>query len=226
MPIRREAIYDGDRELRRTARRFGEDFRQLRLRANATQAAVGDAVGVDRSVITRIERGDTNVSAAIRSRACALLGADFRLQLYPERAAMLVDEAQARIVERLLRLRDQRWRPTVEAPVPGPWRRSVDVRLDHGLDVVLMEIESRVLRLEQLVRELHGKRDAVAAAEPARRVHVVLVLPPTHHHRDLVREHSEVVRAAFPVPPGPLRDALERGEPWPGDGILWVPGGP
>ena len=61
MAIRREALWNGDRELRRTARRFGDEFRTLRLRAGVTQAAVARAIGVDRSVICRLEGGDPGV---------------------------------------------------------------------------------------------------------------------------------------------------------------------
>src|SRR3954471_22917131 len=82
MTVRREAVNAGDRELRWTARRFGDDFRELRLRAGVSTAAVARPIGVHRDVISRLERGDEDVSLAIRSRACATLGCDFRLQLY------------------------------------------------------------------------------------------------------------------------------------------------
>jgi transcriptional regulator with XRE-family HTH domain len=226
MTIRREAVHDGDRQLRRVAIRFGEDFRELRLRFGVTQAAIARAIGVDRSVIARIERGDPTVANRIRARACAVLGADFRLALYPERAPLIYDAAHSRIVERLLALRHRRWRATVEAPVPGPGRRSSDVRLASGRDLVLFEIESRARRAEQLLRELHAKREAVEMAVGGRlRVHAVLVLPPTRHHQAFVRELPATIRAAFPVGAADLRRALESPDaPWPGDGILWVPG--
>lgn len=225
MAVLRRALYDGDRELRRTCRRFGEEFRLLRLRAGATQAAVARAIGVDRSVICRIEHGDASVSNEIRARAAAALGADFRLQIYAERGPLIFDAAQAPVVERLLALRHSSWRPTVEAVIPGPGRRSVDVQLEGSDEIVLLEVESRVGRLEEIARELHAKRDDVAAARPGWRVHVALVLPPTRHHTTLVRDHPETIRAAFPIPSANLRAALEQGGDWPGDGILWLAGG-
>jgi transcriptional regulator with XRE-family HTH domain len=226
MAIRREAIIEGDRVVRRMAARFGDEFRELRLRIGVTQAAVARAIGVDRSVMARMERGDPAVSNTIRARGCAVLGADFRLALYPERTPLIFDAAHARIVERLLATRHRRWRPTVEMPVPGPGRRSVDVGLASGLDVVLFEIESRVRRMEQLARELHAKREAVeSAARPGVRVYVVLVLPPTRHHQALIRGLPTTIRTAFPAPSPALRHALESAErPWPGDGILWLAG--
>jgi transcriptional regulator with XRE-family HTH domain len=225
MAIRREAIIEGDRVVRRTAARFGDEFREQRLRIGVTQAAVARAIGVDRSVIARLERGDPAVSNTIRARACTVLGADFRLA-YPERTPLVFDAAHARIVERLLAIRHRRWRPTVEMRVPGPGRRSVDVGMASGLDVVLFEIESRVRRMEQLARELHAKREAVeSAARPGMRVHVVLVLPPTRHHQALVRGLPTTIRTAFPTLSPALRHAIESAAgPWPGDGILWLAG--
>src|SRR5215210_165450 len=225
MTVRREAMNAGDRELRWTARRFGDDFRELRLRAGVSQAAVADAIGVHRAVVSRIERGEGDVAASIRARACACLGADFRMQLYAERGSMLFDAAHARIVERLLQLRHRSWRATTEAAVGGPGRRSVDVRLERSRDIVLVEVETRLRRLEEIIRELAGKRQSTEAHAGSRRVHVVLVLPPTRNHRAVAREHRHVIDAAFPVESGVLRAALEsRSGEWPGDGIIWIAG--
>jgi transcriptional regulator with XRE-family HTH domain len=224
MPTNRTAVATGDRELRRASSRFGDDFREIRRRAGVSQADVARAIGVDRSVICRLERGDTDITSLVRARAAAVLGAEFRFGLYAEGPALIRDAAQAAIVERLLSMRHRRWRATLEAPVPGPGRRSSDARLEHGEDVVLTEVESRVGVLESIVRECHDKRRAVAEAEPGRRVHVVLVLPPTRHHRALVRAHPETIRVAFPIASGRLAEALSsQSGPWPGDGILWLP---
>jgi transcriptional regulator with XRE-family HTH domain len=225
MPLRQEAIRTGDRELRRTARRFADDFRELRLRAGVSQSAVSAAIGVDRSVICRLERGDEGISLEIRARACACLGADFRLQLYPERTPMLFDLAHARISDRLIAVSHPMWGATIEAHVPGPGRRSVDLLLARGDDVVLVEIETRLRRFEEILRELHGKRDGVRDSVPGRRVHVVLALPPTRHHQLLVRALPGAIRAALPTPPALLARALASSEEvWPGDGILWIAG--
>jgi hypothetical protein len=173
-----------------------------------------------------MEAGDPTVGPEIRARACACLGADFRMQVYAERTPMIFDAAHARIVEHILASRHPRWRAIVEAPLPGPGRRSSDIRLDDASDLVLFEVETHVRRAEEIVREVHSKRDAVATlGEPVRKVHVVLALPPTRHHQQLVRSLPSTVRAAFPTPSSALRQALESETlPWPGDGILWVAG--
>jgi transcriptional regulator with XRE-family HTH domain len=222
--IRRAAIQQGDRELRRTAYRFAEDFRELRLRVGVSQRAVAGSIGVDRSVITRLERADPTVSPAIRARACAVLGADFRMQLYRERTPRLYDAAHARIVERLVRMVGSGWRVELEAPLPGP--RSIDACLLSARSIVLNEVETRLRRLEEIVRELHSKREAARELfGPDRTVHVVLVLPPTHRHRALVRDHVGQVAASFPTAASAIRSAFgDATVPFPGDGILWVPG--
>ena len=222
--IRRSAIQQGDRELRRTAFRFAEDFRELRLRAGVSQRAIATAIGVDRSVITRLERADPSVSPAIRARACAALGADFRMQLYHERAAMIYDAAHARIVERLVGMVGIGWRVELEQSLPH--RRSIDACLFSRRCIVLNEVETRVRRLEEIQRELHTKRDAAMDQFGSDRpVHVVLVMPPTHRHRSIVREHAAQLAASFPARPSAIRSALaDAAVPFPGDGILWIPG--
>jgi len=233
----RTAIHEGDRQLRRTATRFGEESRLLRLRTGVSQAAVARAIGVDRATICRMEAGDPAVADRIRARAAAVLGADFRLSLYPDAAPLIHDAAHARLVEALLRLRHPSWRAKVEAPVPGTGRRSTDLRLDRGDATILFEVETHVHALEAIIREGEDKRSAVAAAVAAdrsavaaiaavaatRRVHVILVLPPTRHHRTLVAAHPGTIEAAFPASTADIRRALTSADvPWPGDGILWL----
>jgi len=231
----RTAIHEGDRQLRRTATRFGEESRLIRLRTGVSQAAVARAIGVDRATICRMEAGDPTVADRIRARAAAVLGADFRLGLYPDAAPLIHDAAHARLVEALLRLRHPSWRAKVEAPVPGTGRRSTDLRLDRGDATILFEVETHVHALEAIIREGEDKRSAVAVAVAAdvaagaatgRRVHVILVLPPTRHHRTLVAAHPGTIKSAFPASTADIRRALTSADvPWPGDGLLWLGAG-
>ncbi|HEY5182457.1 MAG TPA: helix-turn-helix transcriptional regulator [Dermatophilaceae bacterium] len=225
----RTAIHEGDRQLRRTATRFGEESRLIRLRTGVSQAAVARAIGVDRATICRMEAGDPTVADRIRARAAAVLGADFRLGLYPDAAPLIHDAAHARLVEGLLQLRHPSWRAKVEAPVPGTGRRSTDLRLDRGDATILFEVETHVHALEAIIREGEDKRSAVAVAADAaaeRRVHVILVLPPTRHHRTLVAAHPGTIKSAFPASTADIRRALTSADvPWPGDGLLWLGAG-
>ena len=224
----RKATNEGDRALRRTATRFGEDFRELRLRFGVTQAAVARSIGVSRSVTCQLEAGDEDVGPRIRARASVALGATFKMALYADAEPMIRDAAHARLIEALLRLRHPGWRATIEAPVPAtlasPGHRSTDVRIDGARQIVLFEVESRIQRWEELARECHDKQAAVqASAAVGVQVHAVLVLPPTHRNRAVIHSLAATVQAAFPVPDRVLRDALTN-EPgaWPGNGILWL----
>ncbi|HEY6058545.1 MAG TPA: helix-turn-helix transcriptional regulator [Candidatus Limnocylindrales bacterium] len=224
-PLLRSAVYAGDRELRRTCARFGEELRELRLRAGVSQAAVARAIGVARSVVCRLEAGDVGVSARTRARAAAVVGSTFRMAAYPDAEPLIRDAAHARLVEALLAIKHPSWQATLEAPVPGPGHRASDIRLDAGPQVVLIEVESRIRVLETIVRELQSKRQVVLELERSSRpVSVLLALPATRHHRALVRAHPALVSAALPVGDAAIRAALNRGHlPWPGDGLLWLP---
>ena len=203
MATNRIALREGDRQARRQSVRLGDELGALRRRSGLTQAAVGRALGVDRTMISRLERGDPRVGLRVRFRAAAVLGADLRLSAYVNSGPLIRDAAQARIIEAILVWLDRRWRRTVEAPIPGD-RRSIDLRLDGPTATVMCEVETRVGSLEEIIRELHAKRDAIRTAMASGpRAHLpiqaVLVLPRTRHHQAIVREHPRTIQAAFPM---------------------------
>jgi len=220
--LRRDVVRDGLRRFRQQAQRNGEHLRTLRQRANVSQAAVARAIGVDRSVISRLESGDPSVGLAIRFVASELLGAELSLSAYTADAPRIYDRAHVRLVERLVRAAHAAWRVQPEAPVPGPGRRSVDVRLDGADEIVLFEVESKLGRVEEIVRECQSKVRDIAVTAGGRRVHVVLVLPPTRHNRAVVAAARETLRHVFPGESPDLLAALTVGGPWPGSGILWL----
>ncbi len=221
-PVRREIVWRAMRRYRQQTRRYGDHLRLLRERANVSQAAVARAIGVDRSVISRLESGDPSVGLATRFLAAELLGAEVSLAVYTVDAPRIYDRAHAQLVERLVRLAHRSWRVEPEAPVPGSPRRSIDVRLENSRDIVLFEVESKVGRVEELLREYRAKVDDVEAGAGGRRVHIVLVLPPTRHNRAVVAAARATLRQVFPADSASLLGALRSGGPWPGNGILWL----
>ncbi len=163
----------------------------------------------------------------IRRRAAVTLGADLRINVYPGATPLLHDTAHARLVERILCGRHRCWRAQIEARVPGPGRSSTDVRLEAFGEVVSIEVETHIRAWDAVVRRCQEKRERIRDALGGRAVvHAVLCLPPTRHHRQLVAALGETVRLTFPVPSERLRRALEDGSAWPGDGLLWMAGGP
>ncbi len=224
----RLAMREGDRALRRQSSRAADELRAMRIRAGISQSAVAAAIGASRSAISRFEQGNPAISLRTRFRVAAVLGADLRMSAFEGSGALLRDAAQAPMLERILVSCDRRWRRTIEAAVPGPGRRSVDLRLDSARDIVLIEVETRIGGLEEHVRELHSKRQALVealspTAGPVRPIHVVLALPATRRHRSIVRDHPEIIKAAFPASSAAVLQALvDCGRAWPGDGILWI----
>jgi transcriptional regulator with XRE-family HTH domain len=195
----RRAIFGAGRQQRAGGARVAGELRALRQRAGLSQAAVARSIGVDRSVICRLEQASLDVSLSVIYRAAALLGASIRIGVFPDAQPVIHDAAHARLVEALLGTVHRSWQVTLEAPIPGRPGASSDARFDRADDVVLIEVESRVGRLEEILREVHAKQAAVTATVPGRSVHVVLVLPPTPHNRELVREHRATMSAAFPA---------------------------
>ena len=221
--VSRLALREGDRQLRSTVARFGDEIRQLRLRAGLSQAVVARAIGVDRSVVCRLEAGDPAVGLRLRARVAVVVGGDLRLVCYGGGTPILLDTAHARLIQGLLELSHPGWAVTIEAPVPGPGRRSSDVRLARGADIVLIEVETRVRSLEAIIRECQGKRADVAAQSVGSRVHIVLALPRTRHHQAIVRAHPTILATAFPIASSQLEAAMISVDGhWPGDGVLWL----
>lgn len=225
MPVNRKALGEAECSLRRQSTRAADELRSLRLRAGLSQAAVAREIGVARSVVTRLEAGDPGITLRTRFRIATALGAELRLNVYAGSGPLIRDAAQAGIIETILAKADARWPQTVEAAVPGPGSRSVDLRLTAPGAIVLIEVESRVGSLEEIVRELHSKREAVARADSGDSppIHVVLGLPRTRHHESIVKTHPRTIAAAFPAGSTAIEAALrDVSLPWPGDGILWI----
>ena len=224
---RRVVLREASRLARMDAARLGQELRELRLGLGVHQADVARVVGVSRSVISELEAGDPTVGLEIRRRAAVALGADLRINVYPGATPLLHDIAHARLIERILGSRHPCWRAQIEARVPGPGRPSTDVRLEAFGAVVAIEVETRIRAWDAAVRRCQEKRERIRDALGGRvAVHAVLCLPPTRHHRVLVASLGETVRSTFPTSSVRLRRSLEDGTPWPGDGILWLAGGP
>jgi transcriptional regulator with XRE-family HTH domain len=206
--------------------RLADELRVLRLRSGASQAAIADSIGVSRSLISKLEQGHPGIALRTRFHVAAVLGADLRLMAFEGAGALIRDARQAGIVDGLLRARDPLWKPTVEAAVPGPGRRSVDLRLDSRAHIVLVEVETHLGSLEEVIRELHAKRQAFldpSSGPVPRPIRLVLALPATRHHRAIVRAHPDLIRAAFPMPSIQVSRALaDASRPWSGDGLLWI----
>ena len=153
--------------------------------------------------------------------------ADLRVSIYPGATPMLHDAAHARIIERILRrAAHRRWRadprgarpgtgsgidrrPTFEAGHDRPHRgRDPHSRLGGDRSADLREARTGTRRCSSWST---GRGCAV---------------PPAHSAPSAPGIGAGGVgRGTFPASPELARRALEEGDEWPGDGILWMAGG-
>ena len=171
------------------------EFRAARLDRGLSQASVASALGVDRSLISRIERGgldDLGLIAA--SELLAVVGLELSVRAYPS-GGPLRDAAQQALLERL-RSRIHRtldWATEVALPLVGDLR-AWDA-LIRGRDWRCgVEAETRPRDLQALERRLALKmRDGAVDM-------LVLLLLDSRYNRALVREHADALHERFPIP--------------------------
>ena len=142
------------------ARRFGRQFRALRVRLARRQTDVSADSGLSRSLVASIDRGELDgVTIGSVVKAAAALGADVDLYLRwrGERLDRLVDEAHAALVERFVQvLRASGW--TVEVEVSfSIWgeRGSIDILAFHPSFGALLVVEIKSV-IADSQETLHG----------------------------------------------------------------------
>ena len=174
---------------------LGRQCRDARTGADLTQAAIARAVGVDRSWVSRFERGDASgISLVLAAQLLAVVGLDLSCRAFPA-GDSLRDTPQLT----LLGLLRPRVSPVVgfatEVPLPilgDP--RSWDVLLTFpDAQCWGVEGESRVGDVQARCRSLmRKKRDGRVDG-------VILLLSNTAHHRKMLDDHGPLLRATFPV---------------------------
>jgi transcriptional regulator with XRE-family HTH domain len=227
MPIRHRRSRTMQRtveaQLDRVVRRLADDLSRTRSDAGATMTAVAERAGLHRAQIGRIERAKTRPSLETLVACATALGAEVSIRIYTGRGPRLTDRHQARMVECLLREIHPLWRARLEVPVPRPVRGVVDAvltRRDAPL-LVIGEFQSTLPRLEQQLRWMAEKADALASAEGVLASRL-LVLRSTEATRSIAREFESTLRVAYPARTRDATESLRRGEPWPGDSIIWI----
>ncbi len=178
------------------------DLREARLDRGLSQEAVGGAVGLDRSWVSRLERGlVTDLSIVQAAELLAAVGLDLSARAYPS-ASVVRDAPQRRLLGRFRGFVHPSlgWRTEVPLPIPGDLRAwdALIAAPDWRCGV---EAETHPHDLQALERRLGLKlRDGAVDC-------VILVLPDTRHCRAILRDQGDSLRAMFPVTG---RDALTR----------------
>jgi transcriptional regulator with XRE-family HTH domain len=205
------------------------DLDRLRSDAGVSLRQLAIAAQVDPGYLTQILAGDRQPSIAVLVSLAGALGADLSIRAFPTTGPNIRDRAQAPIVEELLRVADRSWRHSVEVAVVRPSRGFIDLVLDRRHEVVAMEVQSRLDRLEQTIRWSQDKArslpssDLWTAIEGDQTVYRLLVLRSTTATREIARRFESTLHAAYPARAQDVFRALtEPVTPWPGHGILWA----
>jgi transcriptional regulator with XRE-family HTH domain len=203
----------------------------MRLDTGRSQRRLATMAEIDHGFLSLIERGLREPSLAVLVAIGTALGGSVNVRLHPGTGPRISDPIQARIVDELVRILDRRWIRMLEVPVYRPSRGVIDlVAHDRAAAVVVaIEVQSQVRRLEQQLRWLNEKADALPSAEfwrfadAAPRIERALVLRSTRVNRDVVARFSETLAAAYPARSVDAYSALTGSDtPWPGNALLWA----
>jgi transcriptional regulator with XRE-family HTH domain len=192
--------------------RLGAALRALRVHARRTQLEVADAANVSRGTVSRIERGhlrEVSVSAVVAVASALDTQVDLGLRCHGGQLDRLLDERhaalQGEITRRLSRAPGWVAAPEVSFSLFGE-RGSVDILAWHAGRgaVVVVEVKSRIVDLQDLLRTMDQRRrlaPAIARGRgwPARAVSTWVAVEDTDANRRRVRDHADLLRNAFPA---------------------------
>jgi transcriptional regulator with XRE-family HTH domain len=195
--------------------------------------ALGRAVGVDPSQLSRFLRGRAGVSHETLVAIAAGLGYDVSVRLFESTGPRLRDHIQARMLEALLAVLHPRWLARLEVAVYRPVRGVIDLVLQdrETRDLVAGEAHGELRTVERQLRWAGQKADALPSAAgwpwsdapAAPRIGRLLLLRSCAANHVLVATLPALFRAAYPDPTEEAVAALRNGDrSWPGSAIVWV----
>lgn len=157
---------------------IGLELRVSRLTAGASQTAVGAAIGVSASEVSRRELGNApRVTAASLCEHAAAVGLKLVFSMYPAGGAVR-DEAQLRYIHRFLGRVSATFQRQLEAVIPLPGDlRAVDILLRAPGTVIAVEVITRLSDVQAQTRAAQLKARDVGAT------HLVIVIADTHANR-------------------------------------------
>ncbi len=202
------------------ARALGE-VRTTRNAAGLTHAEVARAIGIDRSLFTRIEHGAFGDLGIVRlSEIASVLGYEVSLGLHPI-GDPVRDKGQLACARRFEAVLSDKWRVTDETLLPAAGEQRAWDKLLRLVDatpryLVGIDIESRVWDVQAIVRRTRAReRDGQVD-------HVLLVLADTAHNRRIADELRSGLGADYQAGARPMLAGLRRGERLKGSGVVLV----
>lgn len=201
-----------------TARAIGE-LRTARRVAGLTHEEIARAIGLDRSIVTRLEQGAFEDLGIVRlSVIASVLGYEVSVGLHPI-GDPVRDMGQLACGRRFEGSLSDRWRVTDEALLPGQGEQRAWDKLLELVDtapryLVGVDIESRVWDLQAIVRrtrlrERDGKVD-----------HILIVLADTAHNRRIAEELRSALGPDYQTGARSILGSLRRGERLAGSGVV------
>lgn len=195
MPKRPAVVERGRTRGHETLRLVARELRFARLDRGLTQEALADALGIDRSTVSRIERGRVeDLSIVAATQLLAAVGLELSIRAYPA-GPPLRDAAHANLLRRFrARLhRSLGWATEVPLPIPGDLR-AWDALVSGqgwrcGVEAETGPRDGQALERRIALKQRDGGVD-----------YVVLLLLEGRRNRTFVREYADVLQARFPVP--------------------------
>jgi len=179
---------------RNLVRIAGRELREARTDRGLSLKAVGGAVSLSISYVSRIERGLVDsVSILDLARLHAVVGLELSLKAFPS-GEPIRDVAHARLLGRLRKRLHQSLRWSLEVPLPAPGdRRSWDAlikgpRWRYGVEAETAPRDAQALCRRLQLKERDGDVDGV-----------ILLLDSTVQTRRFLREAAELLRETFPI---------------------------
>jgi transcriptional regulator with XRE-family HTH domain len=194
------------------------EIRNARLSHGLSQQDVATAAKTSRSKVSRIELGQEPGAALLDiARLLAVVGLELSARAYPA-GRPIRDAAHVALLARFR----SRLAPSVamklEVPIPIPGdQRAWDMVLLIGTAQVAVEAETRPRDVQALLRRIALKR-----RDDPGITSVILLLSDTRHNRALIRDHRDVLGAAFPATSADLFGALGEGRDVGNGGVALV----
>lgn len=192
MANRVRTLDEARRTWARLAREIGDELRTARLILGTTQLAVGAAIGVSASEISRRELGRSRrLTGEKLALHAAAVGLKLWVKLFPVGGGVR-DQAQARYVAALIARVGRRWRVTLEAAIPlAGDLRAVDVLLVAGAIRIAVEVITRLGDVQAQVRAAQLKARDIGATR------LILLVADTHANSRAMATSRSMLIAAF-----------------------------
>jgi transcriptional regulator with XRE-family HTH domain len=197
-------------------------LQQAREDAGISQRRLALAAGLGPSAVREVEERDHEPTIGVLARLAAALGGELAVRYYPGTGPRIRDHLQTAMLDKLVACLHPRWTSSPEVWVTHPVKGVIDLLLtDLDRNSVVTEAHSELRRLEQQVRWLHAKVDALAtpAGPPPSSLLLLRDHPST---RAVAIRYADYLSTAFPARHRDAVEAIVGQARWPGATIVWM----